>query len=268
MPIHGGGASLLAASGAEVDTGTDATKYVTAQAMEGSKYFHVKNTISCASNPSFPAGNPGDAYVVIEAGKIGGASGIPVVLNDLAVCIEANDGGTAAMVASSWMILHQALSQAVIGPASATDSHLAVFDGVTGKLVKDGGAVPTTPVAHAQVIFSIEGANLVTTETKPLMIRVPYVGAGATIEEIYCQLGTTPSSANLRITILNNGSNILSGTNYIEIATGATTASRTTNFTSTALAKDDYLQFGISQGDAGAKDLTVHIRYKWTLTGV
>lgn len=31
------------------------------------------------------------------------------------------------------------------GPASATDGHLAVFDGTTGKLVKDGGAVPVPP---------------------------------------------------------------------------------------------------------------------------
>lgn len=30
----------------------------------------------------------------------------------------------------------------VVGPASATDGHLAVFDGTTGKLIKDGGAVP------------------------------------------------------------------------------------------------------------------------------
>jgi hypothetical protein len=30
----------------------------------------------------------------------------------------------------------------VVGPASATDGHLAVFDTTTGKLLKDGGAVP------------------------------------------------------------------------------------------------------------------------------
>ena len=35
----------------------------------------------------------------------------------------------------------------VLGPASASDSHLAVFDGTTGKLVKDGGAVPSGPSA-------------------------------------------------------------------------------------------------------------------------
>ena len=31
----------------------------------------------------------------------------------------------------------------VVGPAGATDGHLAVFDGATGKLLKDGGAIPT-----------------------------------------------------------------------------------------------------------------------------
>lgn len=31
----------------------------------------------------------------------------------------------------------------VVGPASAVDGHLAVYDGTTGKLIKDGGAVPS-----------------------------------------------------------------------------------------------------------------------------
>lgn len=31
----------------------------------------------------------------------------------------------------------------VVGPSSAVDGHLAVFDGVTGKLLKDGGAIPS-----------------------------------------------------------------------------------------------------------------------------
>jgi hypothetical protein len=31
----------------------------------------------------------------------------------------------------------------VVGPASSTDGHLAVFDGVDGKTIKDGGAIPT-----------------------------------------------------------------------------------------------------------------------------
>ncbi len=31
----------------------------------------------------------------------------------------------------------------VVGPSGASDGHLAVFDGATGKLIKDGGAVPS-----------------------------------------------------------------------------------------------------------------------------
>lgn len=31
----------------------------------------------------------------------------------------------------------------VVGPASSTDSHVALFDGITGKLLKDGGALGT-----------------------------------------------------------------------------------------------------------------------------
>src|ERR1035437_6598034 len=31
----------------------------------------------------------------------------------------------------------------VTGPGSATNNHLAVFDGITGKLIKDGGAIPS-----------------------------------------------------------------------------------------------------------------------------
>ena len=37
----------------------------------------------------------------------------------------------------------------VVGPASATDGHLATFDGTTGKLIKDGGAALATPVTLA-----------------------------------------------------------------------------------------------------------------------
>lgn len=40
----------------------------------------------------------------------------------------------------------------VVGPGSATDAHLAVFDGTTGKLIKDGGAVPTGGASYGQVV--------------------------------------------------------------------------------------------------------------------
>ena len=39
---------------------------------------------------------------------------------------------------------------AVVGPSSATADHLAVYDGTTGKLIKDGGAVPSSTANYSQ----------------------------------------------------------------------------------------------------------------------
>ena len=38
--------------------------------------------------------------------------------------------------------IQEQLNARVVAPASAIDGHLAVFDTTTGKLLKDGGAVP------------------------------------------------------------------------------------------------------------------------------
>jgi len=57
------------------------------------------------------------------------------------------EGSTAATHLNGATIYHDwsaaEADSTVHGPASATDAHLAVFDGATGKLIKDGGAVPT-----------------------------------------------------------------------------------------------------------------------------
>ena len=128
----------------------------------------------------------------------------------------------------------------------------------------------TTFVEHAQLLFTIEGANLGVGNqgVKPLKIYLPYVGSGGTIEEIFAVVGTSPSGANLRLDVYKNGSSVFTGTGYIEIATGAYTVSRTTALVgSGAIAKNDYFQLVLTQGDASAADLVLHIRYKWTLTG-
>jgi hypothetical protein len=51
----------------------------------------------------------------------------------------------------------------VVGPASAVSGHLAVFSGTTGKLIADGGVVPTgiTNGAGTNVVPVSDGTNLV-----------------------------------------------------------------------------------------------------------
>lgn len=47
----------------------------------------------------------------------------------------------------------------VVGPAGATGDNLAVFDGATGKLIKDGGAVPTGDMTKA--VYDTTANNIV-----------------------------------------------------------------------------------------------------------
>jgi len=53
----------------------------------------------------------------------------------------------------------------VVGPASATDGNLAVFDGTTGKLIKDGGAAPAGTVSSVSVTTGNGVSGTVATAT-------------------------------------------------------------------------------------------------------
>ena len=96
-----------------------------------------KGVQDCSGNPNYPAGNRGDTYRVSVAGKIGGASGPNVEVGDMFICLtDSTSSGNHATVGSNWSIIQTNLDGAVIGPASVTDERIAVFDGTTGKLLK------------------------------------------------------------------------------------------------------------------------------------
>jgi hypothetical protein len=104
--------------------------------------------IDCSANPNYPAADAGHVYVVSVTGKIGGASGVKVKGGDQLLCIvDSTASGNHATVGASWNITEMNLDGAVTGPISATDNRVAVFDGVSGALIKDGGllisAIPT-----------------------------------------------------------------------------------------------------------------------------
>lgn len=102
-----------------------------------------KGTIDCSTNPNYPAADAGNLYIASVSGKIGGASGKAVLVGDMILCNhDATPSGDEAAVGIYWNAI-QANMGAVIGPASSTDGHLVLFDGPSGKSVKDGGAVPT-----------------------------------------------------------------------------------------------------------------------------
>jgi len=124
-----------------------------------------------------------------------------------------------------------------------------------------------TKIMHAQAVLTIEGV-ISATGTKPVRIYMPYVGAGATIEEIFLSVNTAPTSTTLRVDVNKNGTSIFNSVQYAEIVAGSNTVSKTTDFATTALAKDDYLTIEVVLGNTVASDLSVHVRYKWEITGV
>lgn len=97
-----------------------------------------KGTIDASGNPNYPAADSGHTYRISVAGKIGGASGPNVEINDTIYCIvDGTAAGTHAAVGANWVIVQSNLDGAVIGPASVTNSNPVLFDGTTGKLIKE-----------------------------------------------------------------------------------------------------------------------------------
>jgi len=65
-----------------------------------------KDVIDCSTNPNYPAADAGDIYNVTVAGKIGGASGSFVNVNDIVICITDSAAGTELAVGSNFLIVH------------------------------------------------------------------------------------------------------------------------------------------------------------------
>jgi hypothetical protein len=99
-----------------------------------------KGATDCSGNPNYPAADAGHLYVASVAGRIGGAAGTKVEVGDFFICrVDGSAAGTQAAVGANWNVIQTNLVGAVIGPASATDGHVAFFDGATGQLIKDSG---------------------------------------------------------------------------------------------------------------------------------
>lgn len=74
----------------------------------------------------------GWTYKVVTAGTYAGAT---CEVGDMIVCL--NNGTTDNN--DDWSVVQTNIDGAVTGPASAVTNHVAVFDGTTGKVIKDSG---------------------------------------------------------------------------------------------------------------------------------
>lgn len=74
----------------------------------------------------------GDAYKVITAGTYAGQK---CEVGDMVICVTAGSTANDA----HWTVVQANVDGAVTGPTSAVSDRVAVFDGTTGKVIKDGG---------------------------------------------------------------------------------------------------------------------------------
>ena len=95
------------------------------------------------------AADKGHTYKVIANGTTtsGYVDGVKVEAGDMVIC---NSDSTAAAtssnyatIAAKWDFVQGNTDGVVVGPASATSGNVVLFDGATGKLVKDGGTLGT-----------------------------------------------------------------------------------------------------------------------------
>jgi hypothetical protein len=128
-----------------------------------------KGTIDCSTNPNYPAADAGWMYIASVAGKIGGASGTDVEVGDMIICnTDGSAAGTQAAVGANWNVIQKNIVGAVTGPVSSVNNTVAVFDGTTGKVIKQGvitdngtnvGIGEINPTSKLEVKADIDQAN-------------------------------------------------------------------------------------------------------------
>ena len=145
----------------------------------------------------------------------------------------------------------------VVGPASATADALVLFDGTTGKLVKNGTlTIPQVRLQSIIVACSDETTDL-TTGTAKVTFRMPYA---FTLTAVRASLSTAQASGSiLTVDINENGTTILSTKLTIDnTEKTSTTATTPPVISDSSLADDAEITIDIDQvGTAGAKGLKV-----------
>ena len=170
--------------------------------------------------------NAGWTYKVITAGTYAGKV---CEVGDMIMCIT---DGTAASDAH-WTVVQTNIDGAVTGPASSTNGHIAIFNGTTGKIVKDSGYTIATSVPSGAKFtdttytagdgLSLSGTVFTpntsfTTSGKNYAVKVDSTSKGLYVNVPWSDNNTTYSAAS-------GGGLELSGTAF-SVKTGYTTTDK------------------------------------------
>lgn len=135
------------------------SKIATADAMIYKGTLGTNGTVTTVPANGYKVGW---TYKVITAGTYAGTK---CEVGDMLIAINNGPNGGTTVVNADWTVVQANIDGAVTGPASATSSHVAVFDGATGKVIKDSG----------YTISSNVPSNAVFTDTKVTSVSNHYV---------------------------------------------------------------------------------------------
>lgn len=169
--------------------------------------------------------------------------------------LEAAEGVTATAAddaVNALALAYSVLGSAgdVNGPGSAVDGHLAVFDGVTGKLIKDGGA------RIRKVALSLDGSGSVLTTGVKGQIQVDFAGtiigwsiigdqSGSISVEVDKKASSAPAAAPA---VPNTTTDKISASAPIALSSAQSASSAASGVSSwtTAVALWDVIQFNVA----------------------
>lgn len=118
----------------------------------------------------------GDSYKVITAGTYAGQK---CEVGDMVICVTAGSTANDA----HWTVVQSNVDGAVTGPTSAVSGRVAVFNGTTGKVIKDSGFTIAKSVP-ADAKFTDTTYGLATTSANGLMSKEDKAKMGDFLDEI------------------------------------------------------------------------------------
>lgn len=124
----------------------------------------------------------------------------------------------------------------VDGPASSVNDRVAVFDGTSGKLIKDGGKTLVQNRTHSIIVACSDETTALTTGTAKATFRMPYA---FTLTAVRASVTTAPTGAVLTVDINEGGTTILSTKLTIDATEKTSTTAATPAVISDTSLSDD-----------------------------